>query len=817
MWAVRYVVAGAIILAGVRNAGAEVLNLWYAAPAAAWNEGLLIGNGRMGGVVWGGVMEERIDLNEDTLWSGEPDYVVNPEARGALPEVRKLLLAGKFAEAQALVNQKMSGKESAVYLPLGDLRITFSQPGGGRETGAVREYRRELDLETAVVRVSYQQGGVRYTREIFASNPGRAIIVRLSGDQPGKISFTARLASQLHNEVKADAGTLHMAGRAPMQAFDLAHKSNAPVYDEGGGTEPKGMRFAAQLAAENEGGRLRVTDQGVVAENCDTVTLILVAETSYNGAGKSPSRQGKDEAGLCAEDLQRSRGRPYPELRAAHVADYQKLFLRTVLDLGHSAAREALPTDERIRQYQPGADPGLAALYYQFGRYLLISCSREGGQPANLQGLWNASLNPPWASNWTINCNTEINYWPVEAANLAECHLPLIEMVKELSVDGARVAREFYGTTGGWVAHHATDIWKFAEPCGSDARWMSFQCGGTWLCQDLWEHYAFSGDVDYLRSVWPVMKGAARFHLDTLMEEPAHHWLVTGPDINFENPWKQADGTTGSICMGPTANMQMLRALFENCVRATKILNIDAEFRAEIEKTLPRLPPMQVSPTTGQLQEYLDDWQRTAKCQALSSWGAICGHQITPRGTPALAAGLRKIFDGERWWEKDCLGSWEGAFQSNVYARLGDGDTALAMVNLHLQKAVSPNMGSKFIGHSNVFQIDGNLGQTAAIGEMLLQSHVCDANGVYEVDLLPALPVLQVRLKESWADGEVKGLRARGALDVDIAWKAGRLSKVRVTSAKGGKWRVRYGASVVALELRAAQTRELGAGEFLGR
>jgi alpha-L-fucosidase 2 len=800
-----------IALASPGFAQSNDLKLWYEHPATQWSESLLLGNGRIGASVWGAVSQEVINLNEDTLWTGEPGYTVNPKALPALPAIRKLLLEGNFKEAEAMVNQNMTGKGSATYLPLGDLKIKFPFADD-----AVQGYRRELDLHTAIARTSFQSGGVAYTREVFVSYPAQALVVRLTADQPGKISFSASLSSPLHNQVQAETADLRMSGQAPMQAFSYSGRTREPIYDNASDPQArKGMRWESRLAGSHEGGTLQVTDAGIVASQCDSVTLTLVAETSYNGPAKSPSREGKDQSAACARDLQAVAKTPYDQLRAAHLADYQALFNRVSLDLGHSAADD-LPTDARLKKYTPGGDQSLPALYYQFGRYMMISASRpsadptRGGQPSNLQGLWNNTFNPPWASNWTINCNAEINYWPVEAAALPECHEPLINMVQELSVDGTRVAREFYGARG-WVAHHATDLWKFAEPCGNNARWMSFICGGTWFCQHLWEHYAFSQDKDYLRRVWPTLKGAAQFHLDTMLEEPTHHWLVTGPDLNFENQWKKPDGTIGAICMGPTPSMQMIRELFRNCIAASRTLEVDPDFRAELEKALPRLAPMQISPTTGELQEYLEDWQHTAKAQVLSSWGAICSDQISPRTTPGLAAGLKKIFDTERWWEKDCLGSWEGAFQANAYARLHDGATAGTILELHLQKAVQDNFGSKFIGHPppphpGMFQVDGNFGQTSAINEMLLQSQVRDPDGVYEIELLPALP-------PDWQSGQVHGLRARGGFQVDISWSAGKLTSARINPLAGVKTRVRYGDKTLDLDLGGA-ARDLTAASF---
>lgn len=747
--------------------------------------------------MWGGVDREVINLNEDTLWSGEPHDEPNPRALPALPEVRRLLLAGEYAAAERLTREALGGiGGTGLFMPLGDLEIRT--PHG---VESVTGYRRELDLATATARVLFTYDGVAHLRETFVSHPGRAMVVRMSADRPGQVSFTAGLSSQLRHRTEADGGVLRMSGRAPIEAFGYTGRLQPPVYDEG--PNPKGTRFEVRLAAVAEGGEIRVTEDAVTAEGCDAVTLLLVARTSYNGPHASPSREGRDEAALCREDLAATAGQNYASMRAAHVADHRRLFGRVTLDLGHNPEAEALPTDERIRRYRAGSgsDPGLAALYYQFGRYLLISASRQGTQPANLQGIWNVSVNPAWGSNWTINCNAQINYWPAEAANLAECHEPLLELTRELSENGARVARDHYGARG-WVAHQGTDIWRYAQPVGNTPQWSNFVASNAWLSQHMWEHYAFSNDLDDLRRAWPTIRDAAAFHLDMLVEEE-HGWLVTAPDINFENVWVDAEGNTGSLAMGTTPTTQMVRELFTNAVHASRLLDADPELRAELEAALPRLAPMQISPTTGFLQEYLQDWGRTMKAEVLSSWGAVCSAQIHPRRTPELAAALRRIFDTERWWEEKpdplmgpCLGSWEGAFQATAYARLGDGDAALTVLDLHLQKAVQPNLGSMFIGHAPndpMFQVDGNLGQTAAVNEMLLQSHLPVVEG-FEIDLLPALP-------RQWPAGDVRGLRARGGFEVDLSWRSGALTSARIASVTGTRARLRYRDRTRAIQL----------------
>jgi alpha-L-fucosidase 2 len=841
----------AVSFAGLATVPREPLTLWYRHPARQWTEAMPVGNGRLGGMVWGRVQDERIDLNEDTLWSGEPTENLNTNGLAALPEIRALLLAGRNTEAQALVEQKMCGQYGASYMPLGQLRLEFPV------AGEVKDYKRELDLSRAVCSVEFTAGGTRFRREIFASHPAQAIVIRFTSDRARSISFVARLESQLRHgrnlealretslegrqsdresdgqsgeeSPDSDGTVICLGGRCPIYV-DPNFQGKKIVYDEA--PEGKGERFEIRLAASSTGGRLIVTNGRVEAKDCDSVTLLLVAATSYNGPRRNPNREGRDPSKLCEEYLRPLARTTYTKLLKQHVKDYQGLFQRVSLNVeGRNPNEKVLPTDERIAAYEPDKDPGLAALYYKFGRYLLISCSRPGTQPANLQGLWNISMQPPWSCNWTLNCNAEINYWGAEAANLGECQLPLVKLTEELSIDGEHVARDLYGAHG-WVAHHATDIWRQAGPGGGSACWSMFPVGSAWLCQHLWEHYEFSGDTNYLLEIWPTLKGAAEFYLDSLVEEPTHHWLVTAPDNNFENHWRKPNGETGCTCMGATGSMEMIRELFENCLSAldkiqtpntkhqisTKLQTSSSveEFRTRVELALKRLAPMQISPTTGELQEWPEDWQRTAECQALSSWGLICGSQITLRGTPELAAAVRKIFDNGSWWKAGKVGSWQGAFQANAYARLGDGDTALAVLETHLKSGVNPNFTASFPGHTQ-FQVDGNLGMMAAINEMLVQSrehevqspgsrvHSAELIGskpVYVIELLPALP-------KEWANGEAKGLRARGGFEVDLGWKEGKPAQARIRSLLGNDCEVRMGRKVLEIKTKRGKVYSL--------
>jgi hypothetical protein len=497
------------------------LTLWWRRPAGGWAGAMPMGNGRLGAMVEGGVDLETIWLNEDTLWSGEPFHPENPNALPSLPEIRKLLLERKEAQAHNLFNQKMLGPYDQCYMPLGCLK--FEVPVSGQVEG----YSRTLDLSNGVATVSYRQEGVTYTREMFVSHPDQAIVMRLTADRPRRVSFTARLESQLRSQVRGENDILKLKGRCPIHA-DPHYLGTKVVYDEG--PTPKGMTFEADLLGFADDGILRIESGRIAAKACDAVTLVLVAATSYNGFDKSPSREGKDPGALC-EAFRKPFGRhpEYDQLRLRHVRDVGALMGRVTLDLG-PAADASRCSDERVAsRFAPEDLPALTALYYQFGRYLLVSSSRPGTPPANLQGIWNRSVNPPWSANWTMNCNANFNYLGIEAANLSELHEPFIRLVKEWSRDGARTAQTWYGCKG-WVGHHNCDLWRNACPVGGNAVWAAFVCGGAWACRDLWEHYSFTLDTAYLRDVWPTVRGACEFFLDYLIEDPKTGFLLTAPD-----------------------------------------------------------------------------------------------------------------------------------------------------------------------------------------------------------------------------------------------------------------------------------------------
>lgn len=774
--------------------------LWYNKPAAHFEEALVLGNGKTGATVFGGVLADQVYLNDATLWSGEPvDPNINPEAYKHIPEIREALSKEDYRLADKL-NKNIQGKFSESYAPLGTMTLTFKQQGD------YQNYRRELDISKATAMVSYDADNVHYTREYFVSHPDKAMVIKLSANKKGALNFRVSFKSLLKYSSSAAGNMLQVNGYAPYHVAPDYWREAQPVrFDENRGT-----RFSTYFKALNKGGQVTLSDSTLDVSNADEVVLFVSTATSFNGFDKDPAKNGLNNKALAKKQLDDAFKITYQLLKERHLKDYQSFFKRVNLSLDQNPVSN-LPTDERLKSYGKGADDkNLEVLYFQYGRYLLISSSRIKGVPANLQGIWNPYIRPPWSSNYTMNINAEENYWMAESANLSEMHMPFLTFIGNLAKTGKNTAKNFYGINQGWAAAHNSDIWAMSNPVGEfgkgDPMWANWNMSGTWAVTHLWEHYAFTGDKVFLKGyAYPLMKGAAQFCLDWLVKDK-QGYLITSPSTSPENVYLTPEGYKGATLYGSTADLAMIRECFKQTLKAAEELNIDVAFRDSVKNALDKLYPYQVG-KNGNLQEWYHDWKDPDPQHRHQShlYGLYPGHQITPLKTPQLAMAAKKTLE----IRGDNTTGWSKGWRINLWARLNDGNHAYKMFR-ELLNYVEPD-GAKNINYTGgggtypnlldahpPFQIDGNFGGAAGVLEMLLQS---DDENIY---LLPALP-------DKWQTGTVSGICARGGFEVSIKWQNGKLMSAEVLSENGRKGRLHYNGKSLAINIKKGSRLKINA------
>ena len=747
----------------------KLLKLWYKEPAKMWEETLPLGNGRLGMTPDGGLINEKIVLNDITLWSGAPQDANNYNAYKSLPAIRQLILEGKNDEAQDLVNRDFvckgpgsGGAQWGKFQTLGALELEFSYPDAMGSVGFPSDYQRELSLDNAIASCTYTFNGVKYKREYFSSFDDDINVIRITANKPGMINCRIGISRPEKFAVKTEGQELQMSGQLD------------------NGTDGKGMQYLARIKTKLKGGTQSTDQSAIIVKDATELIIYVSAATDFRGFAYKEKTQQLIDAALT---------KPYETQKKKHIANFSKLFGRLSIDLGSGAAEE-LPTIDRLTAFynKSEQDPGMAALFFQFGRYLSISSTRVGLLPPNLQGLWAKEINTPWNGDYHLDVNVQMNHWPVEVSNLSELNLPLADLVKGLVEPGERTAKAYYNAEG-WIAHVITNVWGFTEP-GESASWGAANAGSGWLCNNLWEHYAFSMDLKYLKDIYPVLKGSAQFYKSAQIKDPKTGWMVTSPSVSPENTFYLPNGKTASISMGPTIDNQIVRELFTNVITASKVLNIDAAFRKELEERLKLVPPAGVISKDGRIQEWIEDYRETDPEHRHIShlYGLYPASLITPTATPELAEAAKKTLEVRG----DDGPSWTIAYKLLFWARLQDGNRAFKLfkeilkptlrtdINYGAGGGVYPNM----LSAGPPFQIDGNFGAAAGIAEMLLQSH----EGF--IDLLPAIP-------DNWKKyGRVKGIKARGNFTVDMTWKDGKIIDYKISSPTSRKVKIKLNGKI---------------------